>query len=266
MNKSQRGLVHLLLVAIIVSAIGGLVFYSWKGGLLKTLPLQFSSPKPNEIQNEILGWKTYSNEKYGYSFKYPPDWEIWSVDGSIDFPPNSPTPQPEIGTHLLLGYINKNEDRSTSKQMQLYVDTFQNTEQLTLKEYFKKLGWSNNYLDNMKDTKLNNFDAVEMTLPSDTTMHYFVPFDKFIAEFRFSYFETQDKFSTPPTQIFNQILSTFKLYNNKANGVPTYKEDVEGSFCGGIAGITCPKGYTCKLDGNYPDSGGKCVKKKTPFF
>ena len=30
-------------------------------------------------------------------------------------------------------------------------------------------------------------------------------------------------------------------------------------FCGGIAGISCPEGYTCQLDGNYPDAGGKCV-------
>ena len=31
-------------------------------------------------------------------------------------------------------------------------------------------------------------------------------------------------------------------------------------FCGGIAGVECPAGYRCKLDGNYPDAGGICVK------
>ena len=34
----------------------------------------------------------------------------------------------------------------------------------------------------------------------------------------------------------------------------------EGIFCGGIAGIQCPTGYQCQLEGNYPDAGGKCVK------
>lgn len=34
----------------------------------------------------------------------------------------------------------------------------------------------------------------------------------------------------------------------------------EGKFCGGIAGISCPEGYSCKLDGKYPDAGGKCAK------
>ncbi len=37
----------------------------------------------------------------------------------------------------------------------------------------------------------------------------------------------------------------------------TQKQD---AFCGGIAGKTCPDGFTCQLDGNYPDAGGKCVK------
>ena len=35
-------------------------------------------------------------------------------------------------------------------------------------------------------------------------------------------------------------------------------------FCGGIAGFACPLGFECKLDGTYPDAGGKCVQAKTP--
>jgi hypothetical protein len=33
----------------------------------------------------------------------------------------------------------------------------------------------------------------------------------------------------------------------------------EGQMCGGIAGIKCPAGQRCVLDGNYPDASGKCV-------
>lgn len=32
-------------------------------------------------------------------------------------------------------------------------------------------------------------------------------------------------------------------------------------FCGGIAGVECPSGYRCQLEGNYPDAGGKCVRE-----
>ncbi|CAE6444168.1 unnamed protein product [Rhizoctonia solani] len=34
-----------------------------------------------------------------------------------------------------------------------------------------------------------------------------------------------------------------------------------GGFCGGIIGIQCEKGLVCKLEGNFPDAGGICVKK-----
>ena len=41
---------------------------------------------------------------------------------------------------------------------------------------------------------------------------------------------------------------------------PALTPTVTEIFCGGIAGISCPEGFTCKLDGNYPDAGGKCIK------
>ncbi len=33
----------------------------------------------------------------------------------------------------------------------------------------------------------------------------------------------------------------------------------EGQLCGGIAGITCAEGLSCKMEGDYPDAGGTCV-------
>jgi hypothetical protein len=33
-------------------------------------------------------------------------------------------------------------------------------------------------------------------------------------------------------------------------------------MCGGIAGIKCPEGYTCMLDGRHPDASGVCVKEE----
>lgn len=37
----------------------------------------------------------------------------------------------------------------------------------------------------------------------------------------------------------------------------------EGEMCGGIAAFRCCDGLVCKLDGDYPDAGGKCVKKES---
>jgi len=39
-----------------------------------------------------------------------------------------------------------------------------------------------------------------------------------------------------------------------------------GQFCGGITGNTCPAGFTCKYDSNYPDAGGICVNALDPLM
>jgi len=49
---------------------------------------------------------------------------------------------------------------------------------------------------------------------------------------------------------YTKILSTLKFTDQKAK------------FCGGIAGIACPSGFSCKLDGTYPDAGGTCEAVK----
>ncbi|MBI2617778.1 hypothetical protein HYW55_06605 [Candidatus Gottesmanbacteria bacterium] len=37
------------------------------------------------------------------------------------------------------------------------------------------------------------------------------------------------------------------------------EESKREQLCGGIAGLDCPTGYSCKLEGDYPDAGGKCI-------
>ena len=81
----------------------------------------------------------------------------------------------------------------------------------------------------------------------------------------------------------NQILSTFKFtdFNPSCTPRPSCFDSnprclmpetsdmcppsptpsSDGKFCGGIAGKTCPSGYTCQLDVNYFDAGGTCVVK-----
>lgn len=52
----------------------------------------------------------------------------------------------------------------------------------------------------------------------------------------------------------DQIISTFKFVD----------QNIEGKSCGGIAANLpenqCPEGYHCKLENNYPDASGVCVK------
>jgi len=34
----------------------------------------------------------------------------------------------------------------------------------------------------------------------------------------------------------------------------------QGDFCGGMANTTCAAGWSCRLDGSWPDAGGSCVQ------
>ncbi len=63
-------------------------------------------------------------------------------------------------------------------------------------------------------------------------------------------------------------LTCYGYYGNSSNSVtvtvasistPAKKLGGAGEFCGGIAAFQCIAGYSCKLDGSYPDAGGTCV-------
>lgn len=49
----------------------------------------------------------------------------------------------------------------------------------------------------------------------------------------------------------------FIIQNQQSNS----KSNELTKFCGGFARSICPEGFSCKLDGKYPDASGKCVKK-----
>ena len=49
-----------------------------------------------------------------------------------------------------------------------------------------------------------------------------------------------------------------KFAGDKGEAKGSWEDGPCLQFCGGIAGLPCPKGTKCKLDGNYPDAGGYC--------
>lgn len=58
-----------------------------------------------------------------------------------------------------------------------------------------------------------------------------------------------------------RLLPENKPKTSSSSSAGTRPLGKEGAFCGGIAAFPCEAGLTCKLDGTYPDAGGKCVKK-----
>ncbi|MEK7217414.1 MAG: hypothetical protein AAB640_00005, partial [Patescibacteria group bacterium] len=65
---------------------------------------------------------------------------------------------------------------------------------------------------------------------------------------------------TYPEQCVTSDGQTFANPNQKVDSTETWKTYTNTKFCGGITGKLCPSGYSCKLDGNYPDAGGICIK------
>ena len=263
MQPNQKGFA-LLLAILLISALGGLLFYFLKyngsicGGFIpQGCPLGFvckidqpsvgscqlpftstiskqSTPTPDQTEN----WKTYKNEQYRYEFKYPSDWEIWSVNGSIDFPPGTPIPPPNKAQNLLIGQSTRNQDGIQTKQAQISLNVYENKAELEIREFFKHSGgWSDEYIKNMEDTSLNTLPTVRLNLSWDKTSHYFIALDEYIIDFQLSYFETDDKFPVPPEQVFAQILSTFKPIANVQTPSPetlcTQDSDCDINFCAG---------------------------------
>ena len=59
------------------------------------------------------------------------------------------------------------------------------------------------------------------------------------------------------------LLAALLSFSSAIVFAPSHPEVVgcanEGAFCGGIAGISCCKGFDCSIKENFPDAGGTCV-------
>jgi hypothetical protein len=52
----------------------------------------------------------------------------------------------------------------------------------------------------------------------------------------------------------------FAILISSCTTKPNLRIKGEGEMCGGIAGFQCEEGLTCKMEANYPDAAGICVK------
>jgi len=66
------------------------------------------------------------------------------------------------------------------------------------------------------------------------------------------------KESYPPVCVAKNGQEFIKELNSDENPLPTIASQKMNKVCGGIAGLVCPEGYICILEGNYPDAAGNC--------
>lgn len=75
LSAGQKGFAPILIVLLIALAIGGYLTYQKQ---IKSTPLP--QPSPSSIttsvassSDETTNWKTYTNDMFNFSFKYPGD-------------------------------------------------------------------------------------------------------------------------------------------------------------------------------------------------
>ena len=183
-----------------------------------------ASREPNGSA-ETANWKTYTNTA-GYSIKYP-----------LSFT-----------TQLLAAGSGEKEAGTTARQLFVYQI---GSKEPYLERYVNFESFTSNpasTISTATQTNINGFPAQKISSPN-------APFDVYTMMTPNKEF-VEIYVSNDPSRknLANQILSTFKLLESPAG-------ETEGSFCGGFAGKLCPDGFECRMEGDYPDASGTCIKK-----
>ncbi|MBI2085838.1 hypothetical protein HYT74_00695 [Candidatus Daviesbacteria bacterium] len=240
----QKGLAPILIVLLIALGIGGYLTYQKQikpvaapQQVTQSIPTPSSNPE-SFVSTEFANWKTHADQKYNFTIKYP-----------VTFSHKNKTTNKDGKTIN----IDMWAENYTSKPTLFYIYSYDNSINLDL----KTTDFVSNYtFKNITEESIIMLNQKVKKTTFDKNFFSIGPLDKGRYNYTFVYFAPQ----LYPGQFeqFDQILSTFKFTDQV--------ESPEGKFCGGIAANLpenqCPKGYTCQMDGSYPDAGGKCVKEQ----
>ena len=206
--------------------------------------LQVDNPTPrtnstnpsSSTTNTYAGWKTYVSNEGKYSLKYPPAYTL-----SENTSPNT--------TQI---YSNIIPEVNTSFK---FIISYKPTNNQTLQQLINE----NKICSDITFTKgtpsvINGSKEAQIYLDtpcgsSPTTVVYTINNDTLYI----ITVETQSKFSEIK-QYTDQIFSSLKFLDS------TEISPSEKKLCGTKRGLHCPNGYQCKLEGNYPDAAGTCIK------
>lgn len=197
----------------------------WKTEEIKQKRLQ----NPTVTINSTADWQTYRNDEYGFEFKYPEEWELeneYSGDDGMS-----------VGFHEI-----KNSN------LTLFISVGDEDEK--------------NGIERLAAEQKSEIKKSARTIGGVDADYFggvieFSSYNAFIFSQNNNYFVISDY--NIDKLLLNQILSTFRFVSPTGS---RQGQSIEGQFCGGITAFQCPDGYMCKLDGDYPDAGGKCVRSQ----
>lgn len=268
MQKGFAPLYILISLAVVATAIGAYV-------VQKTVNFQpkatqqpvVSQPQPTRIPQPTIDptadWKTYTNNEFGYSIKLPFNWRL-SKELSI----KTDKENIEKFTSLSIEEVSKIQKQDAYNPSYYLEIEIKDNPGVNINEWASDSRYSPQGADQkITETLMSGIPSVQVLgNQGQGYVDYYLYNQGKIYNLGYYYLENDPTWERPPgitKETFDQILSNFKfLPDSPAGGDET---STEGKFCGGIAANLpqnqCPDGYRCQLEGNYPDAGGKCVKK-----
>jgi len=109
-QKGFAPVLFLVGILVIIGVAAGVYFFGKSQVPKSQLPNPVvTSPTPQATLDETVNWKTYTNTKYGFSFKYPATWVLSAGNTRIDL---------QSGSSSLTFYFNNDPDTKVSNSPQ----------------------------------------------------------------------------------------------------------------------------------------------------
>ncbi len=215
------------------------------------------APQPQaqtQPTDETANWKTYTNAKYGFEFKYPNDWVNQDNDFGAFVHPTDDYLNPRGEGRMVMGM---NFSVQPQKDFFANNDVYKKgvTSLVQYVEVYSKVQDAYGF-GSYKNITLNGYDAIAVeTGGMDSGTDILLSYSGSIYDISLSNDASVNLDSFGLGELESKILSTFKFSNPS--------DPVVGRICGGGAMANsgaCPTGYTCKIDKQGPPAEGTCVK------
>lgn len=200
----QKGFVlPLVLVGILlIGLLGAGGYYFYQTNYSQNTPIIQSSPQP-QVKDETANWKTYKDEKYGFSFKYPSSTNIKI------YPEEVATATPDLAIQL----NNITTEDVAEKQILLFIyeTSIEDTVGKKVQQLKNQWALDKNFKREViqEESKMGDIDAITLyiTFPSGTkSIETFFIYQGYVYDFSINY---QPQTEEQIVNIYKDILSTF---------------------------------------------------------
>ena len=227
-----------------------------------------------ENLNQISDWKIYTNSVYNYQVSYIPEASVNETSGVYGISSTNIKYQAGIIKICLIsdasacgnfGGLSKDEVQNITREVVIDNKNYSINGYIYKGDEYLALSLPNKIFIYLTVSDSQNVDTESKLLQILSTFKFITPLKT----------SCTPKWICGWTSCVNGYQAMRAVDSNNC-GIPlvgfqiacpslarecTSSGDSENSFCGGIAGIKCAFGLTCKYDGTYPDAGGKCISE-----